>query len=89
MATINKIKLPDNTIVELCDSRIPNSVAMQIATTSYVNQAIANAEVGGGGGTGGSFSITDDESGNVGLIFTASVGQVTDDNNGNVSIIFG
>lgn len=57
------------------------------ANKYYVDQAIANAGVGGGGG-GGSFSVQDDNQGNISLLFTAATMSVTDDNNGNVGLIF-
>lgn len=57
------------------------------ANKAYVDAAVANAG-GGGGGGGGSFSVNDDELGNITLIFTAAVMTLTDDNAGNISLIF-
>lgn len=58
-----------------------------VANKYYVDQAIANAGIGGGGGVG-SFSVQDDNQGNISLLFSAATMSVTDDNNGNVGLIF-
>lgn len=55
------------------------------ANKAYVDAAVA-AGGGGGGGMGGSFTILDDNNGNISLIFTPSVLTLTDDNNGNISL---
>lgn len=53
------------------------------ANKAYVDQAVANA-----GGGGGSFSVSDDNAGNITLSFSAAVMTMTDDNQGGVALIF-
>lgn len=57
------------------------------ANKAYVDQAVANSG-GGSGGAGGSFSVTDDDNGNIAMIFTAAVMTLIDDNNGGITLIF-
>ncbi|MCR4858229.1 MAG: hypothetical protein K5890_08560 [Bacteroidales bacterium] len=68
------------------DSITTPTQANQAATKAYVDAAVASAGGGGGGGMGGSFTILDDNNGNISLIFTPSVLTLTDDNNGNISL---
>ena len=55
------------------------------ANKAYVDAAVASSG-GGSGGLGGSFTIIDDNNGNISLVFTSSVLTLADDNNGNISL---
>lgn len=62
------------------------SVATDAATKGYVDTAIANCS-GGGGGSAGQLTVTDDNNGNIGLSLTGGSQSlsVTDDN-GNITL---
>ncbi len=82
----NKPTIPTKLSQLTNDSITAPTQANQAATKAYVDAAVASAGGGGGGGMGGSFTILDDNNGNISLIFTPSVLTLTDDNNGNISL---